>query len=130
MNRFNLKRFILDLISFNTPQAKVINLGLILLILAILPTNNLSYSLFKCVFKHFLLPLIFGGICPTSGLFANCACPACGMTRALSSLLHGQINSAWNFNPLVFILLPVMVALIIINLVAWVKYYKKNKTLF
>jgi hypothetical protein len=43
-----------------------------------------------CVFHHF------------TGL----ACPGCGMTRAASACLHGEIGRAFRFNPLGMALLP------------------------
>ena len=32
-------------------------------------------------------------------------CPFCGLTRAVYELMHLRIVSAWNFNPLVFLLM-------------------------
>jgi len=125
-----IKNIFLDILSFGTPQAKVFNLTSILLILKIAPTNYLYYSPIKCVFKHFLLPIIFNGNCPTDGIFAYCNCPACGMTRAMSRLLHGDLIGAWNFNKLVFIVFFVMVVLIIINLIKSIKYYKKTGKIY
>ena len=121
-----IKRIFLDLVSFNTPQAKVFNLSAILIALASVPTKYLSYSPVKCVFKNVILPLVFRGNCPTSGIFAGCECPACGMTRAMSRLLHGDIVGAYNFNKGVFLVLLVMLVLIAINLVKSVREYKKN----
>jgi len=124
------KKVILDFVSFGTPQTRFINLFLILFFLAIFPTNALTYSPFKCVFKNLILPLIFNGNCPITGFFADCECPACGLTRALSSLLHGDIYVAWNFNPLVFVLLPVMLIVMFISVRAWINFYRKKGRLF
>lgn len=35
-------------------------------------------------------------------------CPGCGMTRALSALAHGDLRSAWRFNPRVVIVAPLL----------------------
>ena len=121
-----LKGIFLDLVSFNTPQARVFNLSAILIALAVVPTKHLVYSPVKCVFKNVILPLVFRGNCPTSGLFAGCECPACGMTRAMSRLLHGDVVGAYGFNKGVFLVLLVMLVLIAINLVKSVREYKKN----
>ena len=121
-----IKNIFLDILSFGTPQAIVFNLTSILLILRIIPTSSLEYSPIKCVFKHFLLPLIFGGNCPTSGFFAGCEGPVCGLTRAMSRLLHGDLVGAWSFNKMVFIIFFVIVLVIIINLIKSLKYYKKT----
>jgi hypothetical protein len=96
----NLKKFLGDLISFNTPRAIVFNLGLILIILAIIPTDKLHYLPIRSVYEN-----IFR-FTPYSS----------GMTRALSSLLHGDISSAWNYNKLVFVVLATIIILIITNI--------------
>lgn len=117
-------KFFLNILSFNSPRIRVFNLTSILLILTLIPTKVIESTGIKCVFKHFILPLIFNGDCPADGIFANCNCPACGMTRAMSKLLHGDVNGAWQLNKLVFLVLIVMVVLIIINLR---KVYNKRK---
>lgn len=125
-----IKAFILDLLSFDSPQAKVINLVSILLILALVPTGSLQYSPFKCVFKNLILPLVFRGNCPTEGLFADCECPACGLTTAMSRLLHGDLAGAWNHNRLVFAVFLVMLMIIIVNVVRSVRYTKKTRKIY
>jgi hypothetical protein len=34
--------------------------------------------------------------------FTGFACPTCGFTRGIFSLVHGNIIQAWSFNPLLF----------------------------
>lgn len=48
-------------------------------------------------------------------------CPGCGATRALYSLLHGHLASAWAYNQLFVALLPliVLVALLQFAHVMW-----------
>ncbi len=131
MGELNKLKFIfLDFLSFDSPQAKVLNLSFILIILRIIPTNLLSASPVKCIFKTNLLPLVFKGHCPVSGIFGGCNCPACGMTRGMSRLLRGDLIGAWNFNKIVFLVFLVMVVLIAINLLEVVKLYKKNKKIY
>ncbi len=38
-------------------------------------------------------------ICPFARATGH-ACPGCGMTRALSALLHGRVPDAWSYHPL------------------------------
>lgn len=122
-----VKKYFIDIISFATPEARIFNLSSIFLILAIVPTDKLVYSPVKCVFKHFLLPLIFNGNCPTDGIFANCNCPSCGMTRGMSRLLHGDINGALNYNKLVIIVFLIMIGIIIKEGYVILKKYKIKK---
>jgi hypothetical protein len=129
-NSTKIKIVFLDLISFGSPQAILFNLTTIFILLFVTPTKNLVYSPVKCIFKRYLLPLIFRGNCPTSGLFANCEDPACGLTRAVSSLLHGDFSAAWNFNKAVYLLFSVMIIVLIINLVKTIKYYKKHGKIY
>jgi hypothetical protein len=122
--RSKLNKFFFELISFSTPLARVINLSLIILILAVVPTGLLYHNPVKCVFKTVILPVIFDN-CPTSGFFMDCNCPACGMTRGMSRLLHGDLIGAWNFNRMVFIVFLVMLIIIIKDSRVAYKFYKK-----
>lgn len=58
----------------------------------LLPTSCIEGLPEICVFRHF-----FG-----------CDCPGCGMTRAVSALLHGSLHSAWDFNRGVFVVFPML----------------------
>jgi hypothetical protein len=119
-----------DLISFGTCQAIVINIFLIFLFLAIIPTSNLEKTHVPCLFKKIIIPFLYNYDCPTTGFFENCECPACGMTRAMSNLLHGNLNTALSFNKGIIILFPLMIIIFFINLRKWIIFYKKTKTFF
>jgi hypothetical protein len=121
-----IKTFFIEILSFSTPKARVINLSSIFLLLTVIPTKYLIYSPVKCAFKNFLLPLFFHGHCPISGLFANCNCPACGMTRGMSRLLHGDFSGAWNFNKLVFIVFTIMMFILIKDSITLFMEHRKN----
>lgn len=125
-----LKKFILDIVGFGSPIAIVINLFLIILILCILPTQNLNFLPFRPVFKDFLLPLIFQGQCPETGFFTDCNVYSTGQTRALSRLLHGDFRGAYSFNKLVFILFITIITVLIINLIKVFKIYRKTGKIF
>jgi len=45
--------------------------------------------------------------------FTGLLCPGCGLQRATHALLHGDFRSAFEANPLVFLLLPLTVAVIV-----------------
>ena len=108
--------FILDCISFNKPKAIVFNLSSVLVALAAIPQSYLSSSPVKCIFKT-IGEYAFHGHCPASGFLAGCNCPACGLTRGMSSLLHGRLHEAIAYNPLVLPLFLTMIVLIVINLI-------------
>jgi hypothetical protein len=48
-------------------------------------------------------------LCPYRAL-TGLACPGCGMTRATHFLLRGDLASAWAYNPLLFLAVPLVVA--------------------
>ena len=52
---------------------------------------------------HYRIPCIFHEI---TGLY----CPGCGTTRLIFALLEGHIKEAFNYNRLVFILLPFIIS--------------------
>ena len=54
------------------------------------------------------------GFYPKCSLFSltGLQCPGCGGLRATHQLLHGELLSAWRLNPLVFIVLPTLFALL------------------
>lgn len=61
-----------------------------------------------------LLLLAFTDV--SSGLWPRCLfhsltgleCPGCGTQRAVHALFHGDIARAWSYNPLLFILSPLI----------------------
>ena len=128
--RREIKSIFLDLVSFDSAQAKVFNLVMILLSLAVIPSHYIENGHSICIFRNFIIPWLFSGKCPMTGWFANCECPACGLTRAMSRLLHGDLSGAWDYNRAVFLVLVVMVVVIMVNLVKVVNYYKKNKKIY
>lgn len=61
-----------------------------------------------------------------SGFFLNCpfrmltgfSCPGCGSTRGLHRLLHGDILGAFQFNPMMFLLLPILLFALVRHTIA------------
>lgn len=54
------------------------------------------------------------GLCPVA-LFTGHACPGCGLTRATSALLRGDVDGMWTLHPMA----PVMLVLAGTALVWW-----------
>ena len=46
-------------------------------------------------------------------LITGFPCPACGITRAYWSLLHFRFIDAWNYNPLIWFIPPVVLFIIV-----------------
>ena len=46
-------------------------------------------------------------------------CPGCGMTRATHALMHGDVATAFRFNPVGFVLFPVALAATGLEAIAW-----------
>lgn len=60
----------------------------------------------------------------SSGLWPRCMfhsltgleCPGCGSQRAVHALMHGEIALAWSYNPLIFILAPLIPLMLAVSL--------------
>lgn len=105
-----VKEILLDIISFNSPQAKVFNLTSIFIIAATVPTDKLKYLPIRSIYESVFHIQLYSS----------------GMTRAMSRLFHGDFIGAWEFNKLVFPVFLTMLILNIINIVKCIKYYKKS----
>ena len=69
----------------------------------------------------------FGIPCPFNKI-TGLLCPGCGVTRCLFSILQLHFREAFNYNPLVFIYLPFIIAYILYKDYLYV-YNKKDKIL-
>lgn len=96
-----IKKIFLNIISFGSPKSRIFIFSSIFSFLILLPTKFLEKGPTICVFK----------------LVLNKECPACGMTRAMSRLLHLDFIGAWNFNKLVFIVFGLMIFLLIKDII-------------
>lgn len=104
--------FILDFLTISSHKAIVFVLLSSILILAILPTSILHNSPNISVNRHIFSRTIGNFIeCPTDGFLEYC-CPSCGLTRATSYALKGNVQRAWFHNPLIFLILPLVFILI------------------
>jgi hypothetical protein len=124
------KFFIFDLISFGSPQAIVLNLSLVFLILLILPSSDVGYVPVRSIYSSVVIPLFFNNSCPTEGIFTNCGFYSIGQIRGLSSFLHGDFELANKYNRLVGVLFFVLLAILLYNLYLSYKYYKKSRKIF
>lgn len=61
----------------------------------------------------FLVLFIFGSFCPIERIF-GIPCPGCNMFTALYWLLKKDVNAAWFFHPVVFLLLPYLVICVLL----------------
>jgi len=105
------------LATFGSPQAVVYNFSVILFMLMVVPTAFFESLPIKCVWKTYIIPLFFHGHCPTSGIFSDCRCPGCGLTRGISSILHGDFSAGQDHNRLSIFVLLYILALILLNLI-------------
>ena len=103
--------FFLDLLSFGSSQAKLINFNLIFLTAFLVPTKDLHYLPVRSIWKE-----VF-----------HIDAYSVGLTRAMSRLFHGDLIGAWNFNKLVFPVALVMSYLLISNLIKSIRYYQKTQ---
>ena len=84
--------------------ARVLSIGVILpLFMLIVPLSSLESYPSLCLFKN----------------IAGIDCIGCGMTRAVSSLLHGDAEKAYRYNRLVVIVFPLL-------LYSWMTFISKE----
>ena len=55
-------------------------------------------------------------------------CPGCGITRCLLALIRGELDQAFNYNKLVFIMLPFIIVYLFYRIYLYV-FDKKDKIL-
>ena len=110
----NIKHILLDLISFDTPQAKVFNFSLILIIALLVPTDKLVYLPIFSVYQTFFHLTLYSS----------------GMTRAMSRLMHGDLDGALAFNKLVLLVFLVIISLLFINLKRSIDYYGRTGRIY
>lgn len=86
--------------SLSTPRGRLVSFGIVLSVLIVLPTEKLYLIPIRSVYETFL------GIIPYSS----------GMTRGVSSILHGNFTKAYDFNPLSFAVLVVVLVLMLLDI--------------
>ena len=72
---------------------------------------------------------------PSRNLFPRCPflaltgleCPGCGSQRAVHALLHGNISTAFGFNPLMIILLPYLAVCAYLELLGGKRRFPKAR---
>jgi len=90
-----------EIISLSTSRGRLVAFGVVILILSAVPTEKLHYLPVKSVYES-----VFGWIPYSSG-----------MTRGVSSILHGKMDNAWEFNPLSFLTLGVVLGIVVFDLI-------------
>jgi len=118
------KTFFFEFITLSSPRAILSVISFLFILVVIIPVDKLFLFPIRGINKY-IYPFIFGRFfdCPTQGFLENC-CPSCGLTRASSYLLHGNIKMACYHNPLIFLIIPLILVILGINLIKILK--KKN----
>lgn len=115
---------VFEFLSLRSPRAVVVDFSVALLALTIIPTAFWDRSFDLCVWHRIILPLVFRGVCPTSGFFKDCHIFSCGMTHAFSALLHGHFSQAYEYNRLVYIIFALILFFLIYNVARLLKQKK------
>ncbi|HXG01258.1 MAG TPA: DUF2752 domain-containing protein [Bacteroidota bacterium] len=89
-------------------RLRVLLLAGVLIVLGVVPSELLTSAPPVCLFKN---------------LF-DTPCAGCGMVRALSALLNGDLAGACAYNPGALIVGPLMLAVLIIDLLRLVRHSK------
>ena len=88
------------LVALSTPGARLAAIGLVFAVLAAVGPQRLERAPRLCLFKR----------------ITDRQCWGCGITRALAAALRGEFRQAWGYNRLVAALLPVVAALVAVDL--------------
>lgn len=67
---------------------------------------------------HIGIPCLFNKL-------TNLLCPGCGITRCFFAIFEGEFQKAFNYNQLVFILLPAFIVYYLYNEFAYICNFKK-----
>ena len=97
--------------SLSAPRGRLVSFGAVLTILFILPTDKLYLIPVKSIYET-----VFGWVPYSSG-----------MTRGVSSILHGEIGKAWEYNPLSFAVMAAALGIMIVD--GW-RVFSKEKHVF
>ena len=89
------------ILSLSKPLSRVIVFSLGSILLFFMPTNKLNYLPVRSVYEN-----VF-----------NFKPYSSGITRAVSRLLHGDFSGAWDFNPLVYLVIPVALFILIKDII-------------
>lgn len=92
--------------------------------------NKIKLIIWVCIpFILLLLPSSFFDegqtLCP-SQILLGLECPGCGITRSVQHAIHFDFESAWNFNKLFVIVLPVLAYIWIKTAISLYKKIKKS----
>lgn len=82
-----------------------------------LTKRNCELAVIFAVFAYFVFSprLIDLPLCP-SAYFVGTPCPICGTTRSVWHIFHGHIQQAWEFNPLGFVVVVILIRRVIVLL--------------
>ncbi len=77
-----------------------------------------------CIYFYFDPSDNFFPRCPFLSL-TGYQCPGCGSQRAIHALLHGDMATAWHFNAILLVFIPVVAALLVaeIKREKWSRFY-------
>jgi hypothetical protein len=86
------------------------------------PRSRIVSSIVPALIGAVAIVIVFTGNwrCPVR-LATGYPCPGCGMTRATLEALHGHLDKATAWHPLVWIVPPLLAAYFVVEGVGWVR---------
>lgn len=100
-------------------------------------TNTKNKRIIKILIRDIIIlvaGLMYALIINLAGLGIPCVfrtvtgykCPGCGISHMCIYLFNGEIGNAYNSNEFLFITLPILILLIVVNDVRYVKYENRE----
>lgn len=109
-----------EITTLSTPRARVVVFSLFLIFLALFPTQYLGEKGGHCIFHSFLFPLI---------LKQSYYCLGCGLTHAVSRVMHGDFLGAYYYSKMIILVFPLILVILISDIIKLAQISKSGSTL-
>lgn len=98
--------------------------------------KNRAIKVIKSIFIVLITGILYGLFVMHTGIGVPCIinlitgykCPGCGISRMCMALMRLDVNSAYNYNKVLFLLLPILLAVFSYQLYRYIRYNNTKLT--